>query len=601
MKIRLLMIVMIIASSFVYSQKIKEDVLNKKVDELLAKMTLEEKVGQMTQVDLDAIKNHPKDIAKYAIGSLLCGGDTEIPDITAKGWADTYEKYQNIALKSRLGIPIIWGIDAVHGHNNVDGATIFPHNIGLGATRNPLLVEKIAAITAKEIKGTGIQWDFAPCVAVALNERWGRTYESYGEDPDLVKQLGVAYVKGMQTKDLSNKNAVLASVKHFVGDGGTTNGKDQGNTEVDEATLRKIHLPGYVETIKAGAKNIMITFNSWNGVKVHGHKYLITDLLKGELGFKGFVVSDWAGIDQVDPDYKTAIQKSINAGMDMAMIPFGPDKANNYLQFITYLIELVNEGKVPIGRIDDAVRRILKVKFEMNLWENYKVDRKLTKEVGSAEHREVARNAVRQSLVLLKNDNNILPLSKQLRRIHVTGKSADDIGNQCGGWTIIWQSKSGNVISGGTTVLQAVKNTVSKGTKVTSSVDGSGAEGADVCIVVVGETPYAEMFGDREDLSLAKEDIEAIEKANASGVPVVVLLISGRPMIIENELNKSNAFIAAWLPGTEGQGVADVLFGDFKPTGKLPHSWPRNMKQIPINIGDADYDPLFPFGFGLTY
>lgn len=595
------MIVMIIASSFVYSQKIKEDVLNKKVDELLAKMTLEEKVGQMTQVDLDAIKNHPKDIAKYAIGSLLCGGDTEIPDITAKGWADTYEKYQNIALKSRLGIPIIWGIDAVHGHNNVDGATIFPHNIGLGATRNPLLVEKIAAITAKEIKGTGIQWDFAPCVAVALNERWGRTYESYGEDPDLVKQLGVAYVKGMQTKDLSNKNAVLASVKHFVGDGGTTNGKDQGNTEVDEATLRKIHLPGYVETIKAGAKNIMITFNSWNGVKVHGHKYLITDLLKGELGFKGFVVSDWAGIDQVDPDYKTAIQKSINAGMDMAMIPFGPDKANNYLQFITYLIELVNEGKVPIGRIDDAVRRILKVKFEMNLWENYKVDRKLTKEVGSAEHREVARNAVRQSLVLLKNDNNILPLSKQLRRIHVTGKSADDIGNQCGGWTIIWQSKSGNVISGGTTVLQAVKNTVSKGTKVTSSVDGSGAEGADVCIVVVGETPYAEMFGDREDLSLAKEDIEAIEKANASGVPVVVLLISGRPMIIENELNKSNAFIAAWLPGTEGQGVADVLFGDFKPTGKLPHSWPRNMKQIPINIGDADYDPLFPFGFGLTY
>ncbi|MEW6654842.1 MAG: glycoside hydrolase family 3 protein, partial [Bacteroidota bacterium] len=377
MKIRLLMIVMIIASSFVYSQKIKEDVLNKKVDELLAKMTLEEKVGQMTQVDLDAIKNHPKDIAKYAIGSLLCGGDTEIPDITAKGWADTYEKYQNIALKSRLGIPIIWGIDAVHGHNNVDGATIFPHNIGLGATRNPLLVEKIAAITAKEIKGTGIQWDFAPCVAVALNERWGRTYESYGEDPDLVKQLGVAYVKGMQTKDLSNKNAVLASVKHFVGDGGTTNGKDQGNTEVDEATLRKIHLPGYVETIKAGAKNIMITFNSWNGVKVHGHKYLITDLLKGELGFKGFVVSDWAGIDQVDPDYKTAIQKSINAGMDMAMIPFGPDKANNYLQFITYLIELVNEGKVPIGRIDDAVRRILKVKFEMNLWENYKVDRKL--------------------------------------------------------------------------------------------------------------------------------------------------------------------------------------------------------------------------------
>ncbi|KAF0150813.1 MAG: glycoside hydrolase family protein [Ignavibacteria bacterium] len=601
MKFTLLMIVMLIASSFVYSQKTNEDALNKKVNELLAKMTLEEKIGQMTQVDLDAIKKTPKDIAKYAIGSLLCGGDTEVPDITAKGWADTYEKYQNIALKSRLAIPILWGIDAVHGHNNVDGATIFPHNIGLGATRNPQLVEKIAAITAKEIKGTGIQWDFAPCVAVALNERWGRTYESFGEDPELVKNLGVAYVKGMQTKDLSNKNAVLASVKHFIGDGGTTNGIDQGNTEIDEAALRKIHLPGYIETIKAGAKNIMITFNSWNGEKVHGHKYLITDLLKGELGFKGFVVSDWAGIDQLDKDYKTAIEKSINAGMDMAMIPFGPDRANNYLQFITYLIELVNEGKVSMNRIDDAVQRILKVKFEMNLWENYKVDRKLTKEVGSAEHREVARDAVRQSLVLLKNDNNILPLSKQLKRIHVTGKSADDIGNQCGGWTIIWQSKSGNVISGGTTVLQAVKNTVSKGTKVTSSLDGTGAEGADVCLVVVGETPYAEMFGDREDLSLAKEDVEAIEKASASGVPVVVLLISGRPMIVENELRKSNAFIAAWLPGTEGQGIADVLFGDFKPTGKLPHSWPKNMKQIPINIGDANYDPLFPFGFGLTY
>ncbi len=601
MKFRSLMIAMIIASSFVYSQKMNEDVLNKKVDELLAKMTLEEKIGQMTQVDLDAIKKTPKDVAKYAIGSLLCGGDTEAPEISAKGWADTYEKYQNIAVKSRLGIPILWGIDAVHGHNNVDGATIFPHNVGLGATRNPVLIEKVAAVTAQEIRGTGIQWDFAPCVAVARNERWGRTYESYGEDPDLVKKLGVAYVRGMQTKDLAGKTAVLASVKHFMGDGGTTNGKDQGNTEVDEATLRKIHLPGYVEAIKAGAKNIMISYNSWNGAKLHGHKYLMTDVLKGELGFKGFVVSDWAGIDQLDKDYKTAIEKTINAGMDMVMIPNGSDKANNYIQFITFLKELVNEGKVPMSRIDDAARRILKVKLEMNLWENYGVDRKLTEAVGSPEHRAVARDAVRQSLVLLKNDNNTLPLSKELKRIHVTGRSADDIGNQCGGWTIIWQSKSGNVIKGGTTILEAIKNTVSGETTITTSTDGSGAEGADVCVVVVGETPYAEMFGDREDLSLAKEDVAAIEKAKASGVPVVVVLLSGRPMIIENELKNANAFVAAWLPGTEGQGVADVLFGDFKPTGKLPHSWPRNMKQIPINVGDANYDPLFPFGFGLTY
>jgi len=595
------MIVMIIASSFAYSQKMSEDVLNKKVDELLAKMTLEEKIGQMTQVDLDAIKKTPKDVAKYAIGSMLCGGDTEAPDISAKGWADTYEKYQNIAVKSRLGIPILWGIDAVHGHNNVDGATIFPHNVGLGATRNPVLIEKVAEVTAEEIRGTGIQWDFAPCVAVARNERWGRTYESYGEDPDLVKKLGVAYVRGMQTKDLSGKTAVLASVKHFMGDGGTTNGKDQGNTEVDEATLRKIHLPGYVEAIKAGAKNIMVSYNSWNGEKLHGNKFLMTNLLKGELGFKGFLVSDWAAIDQLDKDYKTAIEKSINAGMDMAMIPNGPDKPNNYIQFITFLKELVNEGKVPMSRIDDAARRILKVKLEMNLWENYGVDRKLTEAVGSPEHRAVARDAVRQSLVLLKNDNNTLPISKELKRIHVTGRGSDDIGNQCGGWTIIWQSKSGNVIKGGTTILQAIKNTVSSETTVSTSADGSGAEGADVCVVVVGETPYAEMFGDREDLSLAKEDVAAIEKAKASGVPVVVVLLSGRPMIIENELKNANAFVAAWLPGTEGQGVADVLFGDFKPIGKLPHSWPRNMKQIPINVGDANYDPLFPYGFGLTY
>jgi len=601
MKMKLIFATLLISVSLVFSQKIKEDVINKKVDDLLAKMTLDEKIGQMTQVDLDAIKNAPRDVAKYALGSLLCGGGTEIPDITAKGWADAYEKYQNIALKSRLGIPILFGIDAVHGHNNVDGATIFPHNIGLGATRNPLLVEKVAAVTGKEVKGTGMQWTFAPCVAVTRNERWGRTYESFGEDPDLVKKLGVAYVRGIQTKDFSSKASVLESVKHFVGDGGTTNGKDQGNTEVDEETLRKIHLPGYIEAIKAGAKNIMVSYNSWNGDKLHGHKYLMTDLLKGELGFKGFLVSDWAAIDQIDKDYKTAIEKSINAGMDMAMIPFGADTTNNYKKFIAFLKELVNENKVPMSRIDDAVSRILRVKFEMNLWENYAVDKKLTEAVGSPEHRAVARDAVRQSLVLLKNDNKVLPISKELKKIHVVGKGADNIGMQCGGWTIEWQGKSGNVIKGGTTILQAIKNTVSAKTTISNSIDGSGAEGADVCIVVVGETPYAEMFGDREDLSLSKEDIDAIDKAKASGVPVVVLLISGRPMIIENELKKSNAFIAAWLPGTEGQGVADVLFGDFKPTGKLPVTWPKNMQQVPINIGDSNYDPLFPFGFGLTY
>ena len=587
--------------TIINAQSQKEKLIEKKVDALISQMTLDEKIGQMTQVDYDAIKSNIKDIGKYSLGSILCGGNSEPEDITPKGWAKLYDMYQNIALKTRLKIPIIWGIDAVHGHNNVDGATIFPHNIGLGATRNPKLVEKVAAVTAAEIKGTGTQWNFAPCVAVARNEKWGRTYESFGEDPDLVKVLGAAYVKGIQGKDLSDKTSALACVKHFVGDGGTTNGKDQGNTEMDESSLRKINMQGYVEAIKAGAKSIMPSYSSWNGVKMHGNKYLLTDVLKGELGFKGFLVSDWAAIDQLGNDYKIDIEKSINAGLDMIMIPNGPGQKNNYVEFITFLKELVNEGKVSVSRIDDAVRRILKVKFELGLFANPMTDKNLTVQIGSKEHREVARDAVRQSLVLLKNDNKVLPLSKNLKRIHVTGKSADDIGNQCGGWTISWQGKSGNVISGGTTILQAIKNTVGKDTKVTTSTDGSGAEGADVCIVVVGETPYAEMIGDREDLTLAKEDSAAIEKAKSSGVPVVVVLLSGRALLIEPELKSSNAFVAAWLPGTEGQGVADVIFGDFKPVGKLPHSWPKNMQQIPINIGDSNYDPLFPYGFGLTY
>ncbi|MBI5808638.1 MAG: glycoside hydrolase family 3 C-terminal domain-containing protein [Ignavibacteriales bacterium] len=594
-------LILLITFTTIQSQSNQKTMINKKVDALMSKMTLEEKIGQMTQVDLDAIKQNPDDIAKYSLGSLLCGGNTEVPDISAKGWAQSYQQYQNIALKSRLKIPILFGIDAVHGHNNVDGATIFPHNIGLGASRNPKLVEKVARITALEVRGTGMQWAFAPCVAVARNERWGRTYESFGENPELSKSLGAAAVLGLQTKNLKDKTSVLASVKHFMGDGGTTNGKDQGNTECDMNTLREIHLAPYIDAIKAGAKNIMVSYSSWNGLKMHGNKYLLTDVLKKELGFKGFLVSDWAAIDQLGKDYKTDIEISINAGLDMIMIPNGPDKENNYVQFINFLKELVNEGKVPIERIDDAVRRILTVKFEMGLFENYKVDKKLTAKVGSKEHREVAREAVRQSLVLLKNDKNVLPLSKSLKRIHVAGKAADDIGIQCGGWTISWQGNTGNVISGGTTILQAIKNTVSKKTEITTSTDGKGAEGADVCLVVVGENPYAEMFGDREDLSLSKDDIQTIENAKASGVPVVVILFSGRPMIITDQISKVDGFIVAWLPGTEGQGVADVLFGDFKPVGKLPHSWPKSMNQIPINVGDKNYDPLFPYGFGLSY
>jgi len=575
--------------------------IDQKVNDLLSQMTLDEKIGQMTQVDIDALKGHYEDIEKYSLGSILCGGGSEIDDISAKGWADYYDMLQNHALKSRLHIPMIYGVDAVHGHNNVINAVVFPHNVGLGATRNPKLIEKAARVTADEVAATGMDWAFAPCIAVARNEHWGRTYESFGEDPELAKSLGAASVKGLQGKKLSNKTSILACAKHFLGDGGTTNGKDQGNTEVDEQTLRKLHLPGYIAAIKAESKTIMVSYNSWNGVKMHGNKYLLTDVLKNELKFKGFLVSDWAAIDQLEKDYKSSIEKSFNAGLDMVMIPNAPGKANNYVEFITLLKELVNENKVPMSRIDDAVKRILRVKFEMNIFENPLTDRSLIASFGSKEHRQVARECVRQSLVLLKNENKTLPISKNVKNIVLAGKSADDIGNQCGGWTIDWQGKSGNSITGGTTVLQAVKNVVSKNTVVSYSKDGSEVKDADVVVVVVGETPYAEMFGDTTDLTLAKEDAKVIETVKKSGKPFVVVLFSGRPLIIEKQLKDANAFVAAWLPGSEGAGITDVLFGDFNFTGKLGHSWPKTNEQIPINVGDKNYDPLFKYGFGLKY
>ena len=573
-----------------------------RVAALMKSMTLDEKIGQMTQVDYDAIKLNPADIEKYALGSTFWGGDSEPNSIRPLTWAEICDAYQKLALKTKSKVPLIFGIDAVHGHNNVDGAVIFPHNVGLGATRNPKIVEQIGHATAVEMQGTGIQWDFAPCVAVARNERWGRTYESFGEDPALVKELGAAFVKGLQGNKLSDKTSVLACVKHYVGDGGTTNGKDQGNTEVDEATLRSIHLPGYVECIKAGALSIMASYNSWNGKKMHGNKYLLTDVLKNELGFRGFIVSDWAAIDQLDTNsYKNAILQSINAGLDMAMIPNAPKQKNSYVDFITSMKELVAEGKIPVSRIDDAVRRILTVKYEMGLFEHPFRDPALIAEVGSKAHREIGRDAVRQSLVVLKNEKNLLPLSKSAKNILVAGKGADDIGMQCGGWTIIWQGRSGKVLNGGTTILQAIKQTVSKKTVVTYSADGSGAVHADVGIVIVGEEPYAEMKGDRSDLHLSSKDVEVIERVKSAGIPVVVILLSGRPMIISDVIGNSQAFVAAWLPGTEGQGIADVLFGDFKPTGKLPHTWPKDMAQIPVPAKDKNFEPLFPYGFGLTY
>lgn len=572
---------------------------------LLAQMTLEEKIGQMIQAE-QAFLQEPADIQTYYLGSILSGGNSDpAAGNSLQAWTEVYDSLQAIALRTRLGIPLLYGIDAVHGHSNVEGAVIFPHNIGLGCTRDPKLVEEVHRITAIEMRATGIHWNFAPCIAVARDERWGRTYESFSENPELVAELGAAAVRGLQHGGLRNPLAVLATAKHFAGDGGTTFGTggpqgallDQGDTRLDEATFRQLHVRPYLDAIRAGVGAIMVSYNSWNGVKMTGHRYMLTEVLKNELGFEGIVISDYNAIDQVHPDYKTAIELSINAGIDMAMVP------TRYREFFRLLKELVEEGRVPMERIDDAVLRILRVKYAMGLMDGERAvfaDRSLWAQFGSAEHRALAREAVRKSLVLLKNENRTLPLAKNLPRIHVAGLHADNLGYQCGGWTIDWQGGSGRITEG-TTILEAIRKAVAPGTQVTYTEDGSGAQGASVAIAVIGERPYAEFLGDRSDLSLDPDDVAVVRRLKAAGVPVVVVLISGRPMIINDVLELADAFVAAWLPGTEGDGVADVLFGDYAPTGKLSFSWPRSMHQIPINVGDEPYEPLFPYSYGLTY
>ena len=597
---------------------------------LLAKMTLDEKIGQMIQPDFASMRDKA-DIQKYFLGSVLMGGGSDPrAGNSLEAWADTYDQAQSYALKTRLGIPLMFGVDAVHGHNNVLGAVIFPHNVGLGCTDNPELVEQVARITAIETRATGIQWTFAPCVAVARDERWGRTYEAFSEEPTIALRLGAAAVRGFQGSSLSDPLSIAACAKHYVADGGTVavtsaargrrgaaggdnrnfGGMAQatrrgvrvqlnaGNVPIDEATLRAIHLPPYIDAVNAGVATIMPSYSSWNGVKCSASKRLLTEILKEELGFDGFLISDYSAISMIDRDYKTAIATSINAGMDMGMVP------SRYAEFFENLKQLAQEGAVPMSRIDDAVTRILRVKIALGLLDEDRsplADRSLWSQFGTSEHRAVAREAVRQSLVLLKNENATLPLAKGVARIHVGGKSADDIGNQCGGWTVEWQGRSGDVTTGGTTILEAIKNTVSPDTEVTFAIDGTGGQGASVGIVVVGERPYAEGSGDDGDLELDATDIAAIENMKAAGIPVVVILLSGRPMIVTDVIEKADAFIAAWLPGTEGQGVADVLFGDYKPTGKLSFTWPRSIEQLPINVGDENYDPLFAFGYGLTY
>jgi beta-glucosidase len=563
-----------------------------RVEDLVSRMTLDEKIGQMTQAERGAVSFNPAVITALGLGSILSGGGSAPFDNSPRGWADMVDGFQSRAMQTRLRIPLLYGVDAVHGHNNAYGAVIFPHNVGMGCTRNPELVEKEERVTAAEMKATGVHWTFGPCIAVPRDERWGRTYEGFGETAELAVMMAPAAVRGFQGADLSGPGSVLACAKHYVGDGGTSGGADQGNAVMDEATLRAVHLPGYQAAVQAGVGSVMVSFSSWNGQKMHGNKYLLTDVLKQELGFQGFVVSDWLAIGQLSNDYALAVEAAVNAGIDMAMEPY------SYARFISTLRDLAGQGRVSQERIDDAVRRILRVKFRMGLFERPFANRAWIDSLGAPEHREAARECVRSSLVLMKKKDGILPVSKTVRRIHVAGSNADDLGAQCGGWTMSWQGSRGE-ITVGTTILEAIRN-AAPSAEVTYDPSGAEASGADVGVAVIGEDPYAEYSGDRANLGLSPADVLAVRNLKAAGLPVVVILVSGRPLILQPVLHYCDALIAAWLPGTEGRGVADVLFGDAGPSGRLSHSWPRSMAQIPINSGDADYDPLFPYGFGIT-
>ncbi len=585
------------------------------VEDLLGQMTLAEKAGQMTQIEKNSIT--PEDVAAYGIGSVLSGGGGNPAPNTPAAWAAMVRAFQEGALASRLGIPLLYGVDAIHGHNNLKGAVIFPHNIGLGAAGDEALVERIGQVTAQELCATHVRWTFAPTVAVARDIRWGRTCESYGEDPGLVSRLGCALIRGLQRGAAPRDGqalAVLPSVKHFVADGGTTWGStrgytwlnwwpfdnpdsqwviDQGDAEIDEATLRAIHLPPYRAAIEAGALNVMVSYSSWQGIKMHAHRYLVTDVLKGELGFQGFVVSDYLALNQLSADYEQCVVMAVNAGLDMIMVPF------DYKCFIRTLVGAVEKGLVPLERVDDAVRRILAVKLALGLFEQPFGDEALLEQVGCAAHRAVAREAVRKSLVLLRNEQGCLPLEKTTSVIHVAGEGADDLGMQCGGWTIEWMGGRGAITSG-TTILQAIRQAVAPATDVQYSPAGDFGPGAQapVGIVVVGEAPYAEGAGDRPDLGLSPQDKALVTRMRAGCERLVMVVLSGRPLIIDDVLDDCDAVVAAWLPGTEGQGVADVLFGDYRFSGRLSFAWPRSMGQVPRAALEASEDgPLYPRGY----
>lgn len=589
-----------------------------RIDDMLARMSVEEKVGQVIQPEIQYIT--PEEVKHYHIGTILNGGGS-LPNrnkyATPAEWLEMADSFYDASMDTSdggLAIPILWGSDAVHGHNNVIGATIFPHNIGLGAMHDPALMRKVGEITAREMRVTGIDWTFAPTLAVVQNDRWGRTYESYSEDPALVKSYAGEVVYGLQgvpgTAEFLDGNHVIATAKHFVGDGGTKDGDDQGDTQVSEEELRDIHAAGYITAIEAGVQTAMTSFSSWNGEKVHGHKYLITDVLKGQMGFDGPVVSDWNAHGQVKGCTNVSCAQSFNAGVDILMVP------QDWRGLWENTLAQVQSGEISMARLDEAVRRILRMKLRSGLFDKPKPSERglagADGVIGSAAHRAAARQAVRQSLVLIKNKGHVLPLKPDMTVLMV-GDGADNIGKQAGGWTISWQG-TGNENSdfpGGKSVYDGVRAAVeAAGGTVILDADGTTDAKADVAIAVFGEDPYAEFQGDLETLEYEpgrKRDLEMINAIKARGIPVVSVFLSGRPMWMNPEINASDAFVAAWLPGSEGEGIADVLIGDTegKPrhdfSGRLSFSWPKTPVQDVLNPHHANYDPLFGLGYGLDY
>lgn len=588
-----------------------------RIDALLAKMTLEHKVGQLMQPELRQIT--PEDIKKYHVGAVLNGGGAFPGDnkyARVEDWVALADAYYHASMDDSDGgiaIPIFWGTDAVHGHNNVIGATIFPHNIGLGAMRNPELVRQIGEVTAREIAATGIDWNFAPTLAVVRDDRWGRTYESYSEDPAIVKAYGGKMVEGLQgranTAEFMAADRVIATAKHFIADGGTLGGVDRGDADITEAELLAIHAPGYFTAIEAGVQTVMASFSSWQGRKMHGHDYLLTDILKNRMGFDGLVVGDWNGHEFVPGCTKVSCPHAINAGLDIFMAPDA-----DWKELYANTLAQVKSGEISEARLNDAVRRILRVKIRAGLFEKGAPSTRAfagkQQVIGAPEHRAVARQAVRESLVLLKNKDQLLPLSPKAN-VLVAGDGAANIGKQSGGWTISWQG-TGNTnddFPGGSSIYQGIAESVAlAGGKATLSVDGEYTEKPDVAIVVFGENPYAEMQGDVKNLAYNNpDDLALLKKLKAEGIPVVSLFITGRPLWVNRELNASDAFAVIWHPGSEGAGVADVLFTDkagniqhdFK--GKLSFSWPATPVQSPLNVGEKNYTPLFAYGYGLSY